>query len=300
MKLRSGWMLATVGAALFLSGCATHTATVPPSPARNYNLTVVESSPNLTLSPQDTEKLRTYVLQYLLTQGPVRNDSYSVRIDFPPEAPGAAPAYLVVQLTAEPQPTYTLITAYPEPWYYDPYFWGYSYFGLFGYAYYDQFYYNHDHYYRPIPPPAHYAGPHPPGYGHPDSGKRHYPAPGATDVKRPHPNDGTRNAGDRRYPTSANPDVARSQPGSDRNHRPPPAEVTQRNDPGRRSGGNPPSGSSAPVAQTDHNRGGGGHTAPSPSHSPPPARESAPVQQTAQAYHASSGKGDLSPEKQER
>ena len=289
------------GAALFLSGCTTtKTAVVPPTPARSYKLTVVESPLNRTLSPQEAEQLQTYVLQYLLTQGPVRNDTYTVRIDFPPEAPGAVSEYMIVQLTAEAQPSYTVLTDYPEPWYYNPYYVGYSYFGLMGYSYYDQLNYDHSHYYRPIPPPAHYARPHPPANGHYNTGQPTHAGPGTPGVAHQRPKDGSRNPEDRGSPAPANPGLAHNQPGADGYHRTPPTGVTQRNDPGNRSGGHPQSGTSAPVARTENSRGGGGRSTPPPSYSPPPARESAPVRETAQTSSPSRGKGDTSAQEQER
>lgn len=303
MKLQFGWIAALAAAAWCLSGCTTtQTVVVPPSPTRNYKLTVVESPLKRTLTPQETEQLRTYVLQYLLTQGPVRNDTYTVRIDFPPEVPGAVSEYMVVQLTAEAPASYTVLNNYSDPWYYDPYDVRYSYVGLFGlgYAYYDQFYYDHNRYYRPIPPPVHYTRPHPPGNGRPNTGRPHPSNPTSPDAPRHRPQDPDRYAGDRNHPTSAKPNVTRPPTGTERTHRPPPTETTQRRDPGRTGGGIPPSGKSAPVGQSDPNRTGGHSAPPRFNPPPPPPRESPPARETAASNNSSGDKRNQIATEQEK
>jgi hypothetical protein len=295
MKLRFCWIMANLGAAICLSGCTTtETVAMPPPRAIEYKLTVVESSRNRELTPQETEQLRAYVLQFLQGQGTLTNNPYFVRVDFPPEAPGATPEFLVVQITPIVTASYTLLTSYPAtpPRYYDPYDVRYGYFGLLGYSYYDQFYYNRDRYYY-RPPPTYYAPPHRPTDAHRKPDERNHPAPGYPDVVQHRPEDAKRKPGDHPYPTAKKPAPDRPRPDDERAHRPPTTGVTQNTEPGKRSG-HQPSGNPGPLASTDSTRGGGGHSSPPPSYSPPrerpPSRESAPVREAAPTGNRSAEK----------
>jgi hypothetical protein len=121
---RHAWTVSALGIALLLAGCETmHTARKqePVKPA--YDFTVVQSSSDRTLTPADLALLREAVAKFLAGQGLVRSGEYLVRVDFPPDQPGAAGEWVIVKLTNLPTPTYTLVAAYSasEPEYFDPY-----------------------------------------------------------------------------------------------------------------------------------------------------------------------------------
>jgi hypothetical protein len=126
---RYAWAVAALGAGLFfLSGAsplAARTRFAEPA----YDLLVVQSSTDRKLSPADLEQLHEAVARFLASRGPVRSGEYIVRIDFPPQAPGAAAEWMIVKLTNLPPPAFALVEDYSpaESGYDYPYDYGSAY-----------------------------------------------------------------------------------------------------------------------------------------------------------------------------
>ncbi len=166
INLHIGWTLAVLGTAILFGGCATtKTAEVArPTPA-TFEFKVVETSGARELTPPETAQLRALVTKFLESTGELKPGSYFVRVDFPPETPGGAPAYVIVQLNTFPTPTsYTLLASYagPLPQPYPTYDYRYNGYGYSDYGYYDPFDYRSGNYYHPTPVrPAHSRQPPP-------------------------------------------------------------------------------------------------------------------------------------------
>lgn len=163
--------VAALGAAFVFSGCTTQTGKGPRVESVS-EFTVVESSTEKELTPQQLMELREAVINYLHSQGLTDQRLYYVRVSFPPSVPGGEPQWAVVRIGNIPAQTYTVLAAYPgrDDYYpYDYYRYGYynpAYFGFSRWGYYDPFDYNYGGYSHPVPPRDH-GKPHKPD-GKPD------------------------------------------------------------------------------------------------------------------------------------
>jgi hypothetical protein len=158
--VRFASVAAVLGTALVFSGCVS-------TPARSSHLTVepefsvVESSTEKELTPEQIADLRQAVANYLRGQGLTDGRTYFVRVTFPTTTPDEEPQWAVVRIGGQSVQTYTVIAAYPgrDDYYpYDFYSAGYTYsnynpgYGGFSrWGYYDPFDYNYGYYHRPEP-----------------------------------------------------------------------------------------------------------------------------------------------------
>jgi hypothetical protein len=248
------------GVALVFSGCTTQTARAPRvEPVAEF--TVVESSTEKELTPEQLVELRQAVINYLHSQGLKSNQLYYVKVSFPPANPDDEPQWAVVRIGNFPSQTYTVLAAYPgrDDYYpYDYYRHGYynpAFAGFSRWGYYDPFDYNYGGYSQPVPPRRHDRDRHDhAGKPHQPDGKPDHPPGTRTrwdSTPRPHPDQPRTNA----YPPrTANPERwARER-----------ADRSERNN------------------STHRSSGGGGYSrseswsSPSSSYTPPPASNPPP------------------------
>ncbi len=136
-----------LGPALVFSGCTTQTAKGPRVESV-AEFTVVESSTEKELTPEQLVELREAVINYLHSQGLKGNGLYYVKVRFPPVDPAGEPQWAVVRIGNIPAQTYTVLAAYPgrDDYYpYDYYRYGYynpAYAGFSRWGYYVPFDYN--------------------------------------------------------------------------------------------------------------------------------------------------------------
>lgn len=197
-----------LGAALVFSGCTTPTARGPRVESV-AEFTVVESSTDKELTPEQLVELRQAVINYLHSQGLEGNRLYYVKVSFPPANPEDEPQWAVVRIGNLPSQTYTVLAAYPgrDDYYpYDYYRYGYynpAYAGFSRWGYYDPFDYNYGGYSRPVPPRDR---DHDHGKPHQPDGKPDHPPATRTrwdNTPRPNPDQPRTNA----YPPrTANPE----------------------------------------------------------------------------------------------
>jgi hypothetical protein len=243
-------------AGLFFAGCVTQTSKVPQAakvqrvePVPEF--TVIESSTNKELTPEQLATLRESVANYLRDEGYDGKQTYDVKVDFPAEKPGDKAEWVIVRIGNRPGPTYTVLAAYqgaddyyPYEYYhygyYDPFYNGYP-----GWGYYDP-YYPYGGYWWNASPPGH----HGPGHGKPPHGGVRPGDPAVKPARWEQPPAGNSMSPGSAYPPrSANPqrwahERAASQNGSN------------------------------PTAAPSGNRGSGGGSAP-----PPPPRDAQPQSQ---------------------
>ena len=160
--------MAAVGGVLFVTGCTTaessrHTArTVRARQVGTASeFTVIDSSFQRNLTPQEMSQLREGVDKYLESQGVARGGQYYVRVDFAAATPDTPADWVVVKVISQPTSTYTLIAAYPAigPDDYYPYAFsyneGYGYWGS-SYGFYEPpVYYPANYHPRPSPGTPH-------------------------------------------------------------------------------------------------------------------------------------------------
>ncbi len=164
---RYAWVILALGAGLLFSSGTMLLAAQTRHTEPVYDLIVVQSSIDRKLTPADLDQLHEAVARFLASQGPIRSGEYIIRVDFPPERPGAAAEWMIVKLTNLPPPTFSQVDDYPpvETGYDYRYDYGYAY---SPYGYYDPFGLYFDNYYWPsrtIPfqPGRHGPGAHRPG-----------------------------------------------------------------------------------------------------------------------------------------
>src|SRR5262249_44403173 len=106
---------AALGAAFFSAGCSsttTRTTRVKAPPLR-FEMTLVESSTDRQLSPAEMEQVRPGAVNCLASQKDLVPGDYYVRVNFTPDASDANGDWAIVRLTSRPEPTYSLVAAYP-------------------------------------------------------------------------------------------------------------------------------------------------------------------------------------------
>ena len=181
---------ATLGALLIFPGCDTvRTAQAVPS-RMGGQVTVVEKSKGLELTPQQVTELRDSALNYLAESGLNRGGEYLLNVNLTPGQPEDTGQWVVLRISSTPARTYTLLAAYPGPGDFYPYdFYNYGYPGYSRYGYFDPFDYGYGKAgYRPsapVPPREHKPGDkdkHPPATHTRWDGNRPIP-------DRPHPPD---------------------------------------------------------------------------------------------------------------
>lgn len=138
-----------------LTGCASANSTeAAPLSTDSYELKVMETSRNHSLTSEENLQLRQSIVEFLQGRGPLQPGVYYVRVNFPPEIEGGAGDYMVVQLTVAPAvTTYTYLPSYSaggassyEP--YDPLYFNSLYSSS---PYYQQFDYRAGRYYPTYP-----------------------------------------------------------------------------------------------------------------------------------------------------
>ncbi|MBL9219338.1 MAG: hypothetical protein JNG82_12655 [Opitutaceae bacterium] len=146
-----------LGIGLLLAGCVSQrVATQRVEPAAEF--TVVRSSTNKELTPEQLSELRQAVGNYLRKQGLTGNRLYEVKVQFAPKHPEDEPEWVIVRIGRLPERTYTLLAVYPGPDDYYPYdyyrngYYNPAYGGFSRWGYYDPFEYNYGGYSRPVPP----------------------------------------------------------------------------------------------------------------------------------------------------
>jgi hypothetical protein len=161
-----------LGIGLLLAGCVSQRVATPRvEPAEEF--TVVRSSTNKELTPEQLSELRQAVGNYLRKQGLTGNRLYEVKVQFAPQHPEDEPEWVIVRIGRLPARTYTLLAVYPGPDDYYPYdyyrngYYNPAYGGFSRWGYYDPFDYNYGGHSRPVPPhqpnkPGDKPG-HPPG-----------------------------------------------------------------------------------------------------------------------------------------
>jgi hypothetical protein len=248
---RFATVAAALGALLLFSGCFTTKTARMESPRDAYQLSVVDKSTDLEVTPQLLADLRGSVLKYLNEEGYTREGEYLVKVNLTPNLPEDAGQWVVVRVDSLPVRTYTLLAAYPGADDYYPFdfrgYYDYGYPTFARYGYYDPF----DYYYggNIAPPPA------PPRHDKPGDRDNHPPT--------------THNRGDDRTPNSdRRPD----------NHRPRPEDNHPRPDNYHPRSDNPRSDDRSnwrdrgPRPESSGQSGGGSYSPPpAPSYSPPSA-----------------------------
>jgi hypothetical protein len=240
---------AVLGAAFSLVGCVTH-------PARSsrakvvQEFSVVESSTEKELTPEQVADLRQAVANYLQSQGLADGRTYYVKVTFPSANPDEEPQWAVVRIGGQSVQTYTVVAAYPgrDDYYpydfYSPGYSGYSfssyypgYGGFSRWGYYDPFDYNYGYYHRPVPrdpngkdkPDQPGKKPEPPTGTHTrwtnpppkDGDDQHRASPRNADPDRWHNRTDTR---DQQPRSTSRPDWSQNQP--DRSYTPPERSYT--------------------------------------------------------------------------
>ena len=271
----------TLGAVVFLAGCATTQTANVRRAVPLYDFTVVEGSLARELTLQEIVQVREAVEKYLSAQGVKPGGQYYVRVNFSQETPGEPVNWVVVKLKLAEGQAYAAGGAYPaDSPYYSPldYRYGYPYgYDNSPYGYYDPFDYNYGYYHYPRPHRDHKPGDRDDRDDHPrgtQAGDGNWPRakdghPGddhAGNDHRPHDKDG------RPHDAQAGNDGR-----TDGDHHNRTADNTPRSsDPGRRredgAGGSPPRSNSGGSSGVVHN------TPPPP---PPPARTAEPASRTA-------------------
>jgi len=158
---------AALGAALLFTACTTQSAKGPRVETVT-EFTVVESSSDQELSPQQLAEMREAILNYLQSQGLTGQRLYYVKVSFPPADPEGEPQWAVVRIANVSAQTYTVLAAYPgrDDYYpYDYYRYGSynpAYAGFSRWGYYDPYDYNYGGYSRPAPPYHNHGRPNQP------------------------------------------------------------------------------------------------------------------------------------------
>ena len=272
------WTFAALAVPLLISGCNA----VPSAQSRRphpvttnghleESMLVVDSSNNRKLTVEEGNRIRADVRKFLESKGPLGPGTYTVRLNFQPDQPGAPGEFLVVQLTIfAPGPvSYELLAAseVPPPSYSMSYSTDlYSFNDLYrNYNYGYGYGYQYEPTYCPVAPTPSYPLPGRPR--RPDDDKDHdkdRPTPPGT-VGRHEPD----NHDHRPPPTHT---VARDDNRIDYSHRSRPVEPSRSNDSGSLGGRsstptqNAPT-YNAPVASSSRSSGGSSYTPP-PAESP--------------------------------
>jgi hypothetical protein len=234
---------AILSALLVWPGCST-TSTARRTPAKApVQVTVVESSKGLELTPELLADLRRSVAKYLAEQGYGQEGEYLVKVNLTPDQPEEKGQWVVMRITNQPARTFTLLAAYPgaDDFYpYDHYgYYNYGYPSYARYGYYDplDFGWGYGGYYPPAtvtPPRAHQPGdkrdPRPPGTrtrwdgNRPDNNRPDHSRP---DDSRPRPSY-PRNDDTRGRPRDYNPGGSGSGHGGGGSYSPPPPPAYNR------------------------------------------------------------------------
>jgi hypothetical protein len=245
-------LAAILSAMLVLSGCSS-AGTARRTPAKApVQITVVEKSKGLELTPELLADLHRSVAKYLAEQGYGQEGEYLVKANLTPDQPEETGQWVVLRITNRPTRTFTLLAAYPgadDVYPYDHYgYYNYGYPTYARYGYYDplDFGWGYGGYYpsAPVTPPR----VHQPG----DKRDNHKPGtPTRWNGNRP----------DYNRPDHNRPDDSRPRPSY------------PRNDDGRdRPRDHNPGGS-----WSDRSNGGGSYSPPpaynppTPSYNPPPS-----------------------------
>ncbi|MDB6116126.1 MAG: hypothetical protein JWQ62_3071 [Lacunisphaera sp.] len=233
---------AALGAALFFSGCTTAGIAKAGRPAHFYDMTVVQSSGPVDLSPKVMTQLRESVINFVQKEGVLLNGAYYVEVRFNPGAGETEGGWMVVKLVERNAGDFELVASYPDqgPYYYDPYYnrYGYASFGNYPF---DSFDYAYGGGYSP--PRLHPRGHRPPNDDdHNDNGH--------------HTDNDHRHDGRHEVAHHDGGDDHRHSPGSGGDHRSPEPRRRERSD----TSYSPPS-----------SRDGGSSYSPSPSSSPAPS-----------------------------
>jgi hypothetical protein len=260
-------LAALLGAGLYFSGCATEPVVKTSlRSTRHFTSQVVESSTDHALTPAELRQVRAGAINFVESQPQLGPGNYYVRVDFAPDAPGAAAGWAIVRITADDAARYTLLSQYAEPEagynYPDDSYDDYPDFRFFSasYGYYDPYEYYYPGYSRPLRPRHPSDAGQPRRQANPRDDHRDDRRTGSGPGPDNHSDRRTRDGDDRSHPDR------NQRPAYDGNRRP---ELAPTSAPAR-SPGNTPRGSDG--------GGRGGYTPPASSRESysPPARSAPP------------------------